>query len=71
MSINIANAVDKAYEGKSLKEIADAPVSCLQGVSESQAKLLAELNIRTVRQLADWKYAEWARAIVTLASVEQ
>ena len=31
--MNINKAVDKAYEKKTFKEIADAPVDALQGVS--------------------------------------
>ena len=40
--MNINKAVDKAFEGKSLRELANAPVSALQGVSENDAKLLLE-----------------------------
>ncbi len=69
--MNINKAVDKAYEGKSLKEIADAPVSALQGVSESDAQLLLEaFKVKTVRDLAKLKYVAWAQAITTLADVE-
>ena len=31
MILNINKAVDKAFESKSLKEIADAPVDALEG----------------------------------------
>lgn len=69
--MNINKAVDKSYEGKSLKEIADSPVSALQGVSEGDAKLLMDaFNVRTVRDLANLKYVKWAAAIVTLADSE-
>ena len=69
--MNINKAVDKAYEGKSLKELADAPVSALQGLSEGDAKLLAEaFNVKTVKDLANLKYVKWAQAIVALADTE-
>lgn len=69
--MNISKAVDKAYEGKSLKELADAPVSALQGLSEGDAKLLAEaFNVKTVKDLANLKYVKWAQAIVALADTE-
>ncbi|HOP62385.1 MAG TPA: hypothetical protein PK358_09590 [Spirochaetota bacterium] len=69
--MNINKAVDKAFEEKSLKEIADAPVSALQGVSEGDAKLLAEaFNVKTVKDLAELKYVKWAQAIVALADTE-
>jgi hypothetical protein len=36
----IATKLDKAYEGKPLDELADAPVAALQGVSASDAEHL-------------------------------
>lgn len=70
--MNLNKALDKAYEGKSLKELADAPVDALAGVSENDAKLLLEaFNVKTVRDLANLKYVKWAQAIVTLADTEQ
>ncbi len=70
--MNLNKALDKAYEGKSLKEIADAPVDALAGVSENDAKLLLEaFKVKTVRDLANLKYVKWAQAIVTLADTEQ
>lgn len=69
--MNISKAVDKAYEGKSFKEIADSPVSALQGITEDDAKLLQKaFKVKTVRDLAKLKYAKWAQAIVTLADTE-
>lgn len=70
--MNINKAVDKAFEGKSLKEIADAPVDALQGVSAGDAELLLKaFNIKTVRDLGTNKFFAWAQAIVTLADKEQ
>jgi len=69
--MNLNNALDKEYETKSLKEIADAPVAALQGVSEKDAELLkAAFNVKTVRDLANLKFVKWAQAIVTLADTE-
>jgi predicted flap endonuclease-1-like 5' DNA nuclease len=70
MAININKAVDKSYESKSLKEIADAPPSALAGVTEAHDKALATLGIKTIKDLAEWKYAAWARAIVELSKQE-
>ena len=70
--MNINKLVDKAYETKSLKEIADAPVDALQGVSEGDAALLKKaFNVKTVKDLAKLKYVKWAQAIVTLAEAEK
>lgn len=69
--MNINKAVDKAYESKSLKEIANAPVDALQGVSENDAKLLKEaFGVDTVKELAELKYVKMAQAIVALADYE-
>ncbi len=69
--MNINNAVDKAYETKTLREIADSPVSALQGVSAGDAQLLLQaFNVRTVRDLAQLKYVKWAQAITSLADTE-
>ncbi|MEM6822347.1 MAG: hypothetical protein AAF558_10450 [Verrucomicrobiota bacterium] len=70
--MNINNALMKADEGKSLKEICDLPVSCLQGVSEGDAeKLQAAFGIKTVRDMANCKFFKWAGAIVELSNCEE
>jgi hypothetical protein len=69
--VNINKALDKAWETKSFKEIAKAPVAALEGVTESDAKMLKEMfNVVTIEDLANLKYVRWAQAIVTLAAVE-
>ncbi len=70
--MNINKALDKAYEKKSFKEIADSPVDALEGVSEKDAVHLKEaFNVKTIRDLAKLKYFHWANAIVTLADTEE
>ncbi len=70
--MNLAKALDKAYEGKSFKELAASPVDALAGVSEGDAKLLEQaFRVRTVADLANLKYVRWARAIVDLADGEE
>jgi hypothetical protein len=69
--MNINKAVDKAFEGKSLKEILDAPVSAIQGVSGKDAELLDKaFGIKTVRDLGTNPFFKWAQAMVTLADKE-
>lgn len=69
--MNLNKALDKAYEGKSLKELADAPVAALAGVSEADAALLQKaFNVKTIRDLAQLKYVRWAQGIVSLADGE-
>lgn len=71
MAININNALDKAYEGKSLKELVDMPLAGFQGLSEDAGKQLEKLGLKTVRDLAEWKYVAWAQGIVALAKTEE
>jgi hypothetical protein len=70
--VNINKAVDKAYEGKSLTEILNAPVSAIQGVSENDAVLLDKaFGIKTVRDLGTNPFFKWAQAMVALADTEK
>jgi hypothetical protein len=70
--VNINSALMKEYEGKSFKELVNAPVTAIAGVTESDAEhLKAAFNIKTVKDLATLKYALWAQAIVTLAETEE
>lgn len=71
MAININKAVDKAFETKTLKEIADAPVSALEGLGDAIDKALAPVGIKSIRELADWKVAAAATALATLAATEK
>ncbi len=65
---NIDKFLDKAYEQKEFSELAEAPVQCIQGVSDGDAvKLQEAFNIKTVRDLATNKYVLWAQAIVALS----
>lgn len=70
--MNLNFALDKVYENKSLKELVDAPVAALSGVSDKDAELLKEaFNVKTIGDLAKLKYVRWAQAIVNLAETEQ
>ncbi|MBR2789562.1 MAG: hypothetical protein IKD70_02940 [Eggerthellaceae bacterium] len=56
----------KAFEGKSAKELAGAPIYALQGVSEGDAAKMKEaFGIDTIREMAALKY--YRRACVLLA----
>ncbi|MER8097894.1 hypothetical protein [Streptomyces goshikiensis] len=68
-SIDLDKVLDKAWADKSLPEILAAPVDALKGVSERQGDLLKEaFGIKTVADLADLKFAHWARALAALDS---
>ena len=70
--MNINKAVDKAYETKSLKEIAAASVDALEGVTPSDAELLMKaFGIKTIHDHGTNKYFLVAQAIATLATKEE
>lgn len=69
-SYNWNKALDKAHDGRALREIVDLPPSALQGMADRIDDLLAPLNIRSVKDLGAWKYYKAARAIQALAAVE-
>jgi hypothetical protein len=68
VTADLAKLLDKAYEDKTLAELVDAPVSALSGVSEGDAKLLAEaFNVKTIGDLGRNKFFRAATALVDLA----
>ncbi|MCL2276700.1 MAG: hypothetical protein FWC21_02260 [Treponema sp.] len=69
--MNINNYVDKKYEKMSLKQLANAPVEAIQGISDNYAKTLKEaFKVKTISDLAKLKYVKWAQAICLLAEGE-
>ena len=65
---HIDDKLVKSYEETPLKDLADAPVAALQGVSDGDAEHLKQaFNIKTVRDLGTNKYFLWAQAITKLA----
>lgn len=68
----IRKALDKAFESKSLNEIAKSPVHALQGLTPRHSKMLEEaFGVKTVEDLAALRYFELARAITILARYEE
>lgn len=69
VSANLDKILMKEYEGKSLEEILNAPVSAIAGVSAGDAeKLAAAFNIKTVRDLGRNKQFRAAAALLDLAT---
>jgi hypothetical protein len=67
VAVDLSHSLDKSYEGKPLKEILDASPAALAGVTDDDAKKLAEaFNIKTVRQLGANKFFNVAHALVEL-----
>jgi hypothetical protein len=67
VSVDLAKALDKAYEDKSLKDILDASPAAPAGVTDADAKHLEEaFNIKTVRQFGENKYFAVAAALAAI-----
>ena len=67
ISADLGSLLDKQYEDKDLKEILDAPVSALQGVSDGDAELLGKaFNVKTVGDLGTNKFFRAAQALALL-----
>mmetsp|Transcript_39151 Transcript_39151/g.58186 ORF Transcript_39151/g.58186 Transcript_39151/m.58186 type:complete len:184 (-) Transcript_39151:253-804(-) len=70
-TMNVDKAVDKDMEAKSLKDICAAPTEALEGLAEKARVLLEELGVKTVGDLANFKYCRWAEAIIEAAKYEE
>jgi hypothetical protein len=69
--MNVAKAVDKKYETMTFKQLTEAPVAALEGVSEADAKLLEQaFGIRTIRDLGTNEYFRAAMTIASAAELE-
>lgn len=64
--VNLDKGLDKAYENSELKDILDAPPSALAGLTERHDEILAQLGIKTIRQLGSNKYFALAGVLVAL-----
>lgn len=69
--MNVNFAVVKEYESTPLQEIAAAPPHAIQGLAEHSDAMMAQLGLRSVRQMGTWKFYRLARAICTLARKEE
>lgn len=68
MQQSFESLLDKAYEKKTAKELVDAPVDALAGVSKGDAELLLKaFNVKTIGDLATNKYFLAAQQIVEIS----
>lgn len=69
--MNIQAIVDQSFHTKTFRELAEAPVSALRGVSQADARALSQaFGVNTIAELANLNFFKWACAIQTLAEVE-
>ncbi|RTL70774.1 MAG: hypothetical protein EKK42_01400 [Pseudonocardiaceae bacterium] len=69
--MKFAKLVDKAWEDKSAAEILAAPPSALEGLTPKHDEQLAAFGIKTIQDLANWKYAKRAAALAALADTDK
>eukprot|EP00538_Stauroneis_constricta_P007220 CAMPEP_0119545868 /NCGR_PEP_ID=MMETSP1352-20130426/486_1 /TAXON_ID=265584 /ORGANISM="Stauroneis constricta, Strain CCMP1120" /LENGTH=205 /DNA_ID=CAMNT_0007590479 /DNA_START=305 /DNA_END=922 /DNA_ORIENTATION=+ len=69
-TMNISEAVMKADEGKHFESLKNSDVSVLQGIGPFSARVLDALHIKTVKDLAKYKFFHLARALAALAETE-
>eukprot|EP00933_Yihiella_yeosuensis_P049050 TRINITY_DN4561_c0_g1_i1.p1 TRINITY_DN4561_c0_g1~~TRINITY_DN4561_c0_g1_i1.p1 ORF type:complete len:1071 (-),score=304.52 TRINITY_DN4561_c0_g1_i1:362-3409(-) len=63
----LQEALDKSHRSKAPGEVLELKPSALMGLSVASDKALSILGLRTVGQIAEYKYARWAAQIVELA----
>ncbi len=69
--MNIESIVDEQFTAKCFRELVEAPISALRGVSQSDARALSKaFGVNTIGELADLRFVKWANAIKTLAEEE-
>jgi hypothetical protein len=69
--MNINTVVDAEFAGKCFRDICNAPLSAMRGLSTKDAKALHQaFGITTIGDLAELKFVKWATAISILASGE-
>jgi len=70
--LNLNKVLDKQYEKMPLKDLPNAPVDAISGVSAGDAELLKKaFNVKTIKDFANLKYVKWAQAIVALQNAEE
>ena len=69
--MNIDTIVNEQFQGKTFRELANAPLSALRGIGELQATALADtLGVKTIGDLANLPFVNVAVAINALAGSE-
>lgn len=69
--MNIEMIVDDQFKTKCFRELVEAPISALRGVSVKDARALSQaFGVNTIGELADLRFVKWANAIKTLAEQE-
>ncbi len=69
--MNIESIVDDKFKSKCFRELVEAPISALRGVSHADARVLSQaFGVNTIGELAELRFVKWANAIKILAEEE-
>ena len=69
--MNLESILDAQFKGKCLRELVEAPISALRGVSAADARALsAAFGVNSIGELAELRFVKWASAIKVLAAEE-
>jgi predicted RecB family nuclease len=69
--MNIDSIVNESFHDKCFRELVEAPLTALRGITEEQASSLEQcFGVRTVADLANLRVVRYARAIKMMAEVE-
>jgi len=69
-TLNISEAIMKGDEKDSFQDLLGLSVSTMQGIGPKATEVAEHLGLKTVQDLAEYKYFLWARAIKTLSETE-
>lgn len=69
--LNCAFALDKEHERFSFRELTECSTSALQGIGPVHQEQLQSLKLKTIQDLANYRFYHLAKAIHTLAQTEE
>lgn len=72
---NLEKGLDKDFQGKTLNDLLDSPLHSIKGIApwvdEELAKHKSTKKIKTIKDLAKWKYANMAEQLIVLSQFEE
>lgn len=68
--MNVSEALMKVDENRHFADLATADILCIQGIGPLAARVMDVLKIKTIDELANYKFYKWAKAIKTLSEYE-
>ena len=69
--MNLNKGLDKEFEQYPLQDLLEQPIHALQGLTPKSGEIFQQLGVKNIKDLANFKYCQWAEAIVTAAKFEE